>query len=273
MKTKLYITTHFFMLHMVSLLLCSCTSDPIIDNANPGQSNLTILKFNDKTQEKYLVAGHPIITYNTMVVGNGFVYEEDTISFMYNPYFHFQFSSYADFVNFAEKELNICGTSPYIELVDGYVLIDWRWNYFYHITLISQKEWYSQRVIDLVQNHTFVTNILWSDLKDLSPIYWTDNQSAQHIDLSSVNMIPIRLLDQLRGISSNPPYPDKEFSGDYSIRLYWDGLSAPLAHRYYQDHSPKYEAYLAFCDSMQNIYKNCLIEHIKKRELSNISIK
>jgi hypothetical protein len=256
---------------MVSLLLCSCTSDPIINNANPGQSNLTILKFNDKTQEKYLVAGHPIITYSSMALDNTFTYEEDTISFMYNPYF--QFSSYADFVNFAEKELNICGTSPYIELVGGYVLIDWRWNYFYHITLISQKEWYSQRVIDLVQHHTFVTNILWSDLNDLSPRYWTDNQSAQHIDLSSVNMIPIRLLDQLRGISKNPPYPDEYFSGDYSNHLYWDGLSVTLAYCYYRDHSPKYEAYLAFCDSMQNIYKHRLIEHIKKQELSNISIK
>lgn len=270
MKTKLYITTHFFMLHMVSLLLCSCTPDPIIDNANPGQSNLTILKFNDKTQEKYLVAGHPIITYSSMALDNTFTYEEDTISFMYNPYIHSSLY-YTDLVHFAETELNICGTSPYIELVDGYVLVDWRWNYFHQITLVSQKEWYSQRVTDLVQHHIFSTNILWSELNNLSPIYWA-NKQCTHVDVS-VNMVPIRSLDQLRGISSNPPYPDKEFSGDYSIRLYWDGLSAPLAHRYYQDHSPKYEAYLAFCDSMQNIYKNCLIEHIKKQELSNISIK
>lgn len=170
----------------------------------------------------------------------------------------------------AQTELNICGTSPYIELVDGYVLVDWRWNYFHQITLVSQKEWYSQRVTDLVQHHIFSTNILWSELNNLSPIYWA-NKQCTHVDVS-VNMVPIRSLDQLRGINSNPPYPDKDFSGDYSIRLYWDGLSAPLAHRYYQDHSPKYEAYLAFCDSMQNIYKNCLIEHIKKRELSNVSI-
>ena len=259
-------------MYIALLLLYSCGQNKQgIDNANPGQANLTILKFNDRTREKYLVAGHPIITYSSMALDNTFTYEEDTISFMYNPYFQFQFSSYADFVNFAEKELNICGNSPYIELVDGYVLVDWRWNYFHQITLVSQKEWYSQRVTDLVQHHIFSTNILWSELNNLSPIYWA-NKQCTHVDVS-VNMVPIRSLDQLRGISSNPPYPDKEFSGDYSIRLYWDGLSAPLAYCYYRDHSPKYEAYLAFCDSMQNIYKHRLIEHIKKQELSNISIK
>lgn len=98
------------------------TNEEPIDTVLPAE--LAIVKMSQELQEKVFVS--PIVDYIsrdsktgvfTLCYGNGLV--------LCNP-------TYTDsvLITFAQSELKILGTYPYIMLDNGYAIVDWKWSNF-----------------------------------------------------------------------------------------------------------------------------------------------
>ena len=116
----------FFFFPIVLFASCghanSLTDEEPIDTVLPAE--LAIIKMSPEMQEKVFVS--PIVDYIsrdsktgvfTLSYGNGLV--------LCNP-------TYTDSIltTFAQSELNILGTNPYIMLDNGYAIVDWKWSNF-----------------------------------------------------------------------------------------------------------------------------------------------
>ena len=234
----------------------------IIEGIYGPDAYITILRFENPEQEDYLVAGHPLMDYSSDYPGGRYFYDETSICFANNPYHTFL----PDLLPFIENELNICGTSPYVELAKGYVMVDWKWHYVLQMSLISNES-LKKHIDDMVKNHVFCTNILWEDLNSLSPQCFNDSSSLESGCVAEVRIASFANLDLKRG---QKEMPDKDFR-DYSYLQYREGLSTIQAAAYYADKSPKYAAYLSYCDSMQNVYQEFLVEYINNNQLLEVS--
>ena len=121
-----YFSHVFFCLVIVLFASCGHTNPPTgenpIDTVLPGE--LAIIKMSPEMQEKVFVS--PIVDYIyrdsktgvfTLSYGNGLG--------LCNP-------THADSIltTFAQSELKILGTDPYIMLDNGYAIVDWKWSHF-----------------------------------------------------------------------------------------------------------------------------------------------
>lgn len=254
----------FSLLTLTTLFACTPIEGPTnSDNGVPGPSAcLTIIKFANQSQEKYLIAGHQLTGYDPLTIN------ESLICFANNSLHSLSDEETYSFIEFAEQELKICGESPYIDLADGYVLLDWKWYNVFQLSMIPMNRYSLHLYLnDYINNHTFVTNILWSDLADLSPILFNIEQGIDLVDISDIKAISIKQIDQLRGQKKRP---DIDFMDFGSLWFYYDAMNPIQAYGYSKYSPDKLKSYITFCDSMQNIYKDCLIEYIKKGELSKV---
>lgn len=255
----------FFLLTSTTLFIaCTPIENPTNSvNGIPGpDACLTIIKFANQSQEKYLIAGHPLTCYDP------FTCNDSCISFANNSLYSLSEKETYSFIEFVEQKLKICGESPYIDLVDGYVLLDWKWYNVFQLSLIPMNRYSLHLYLNgYIKNHTFVTNLLWSDLVDLSPISFKIEQGIDLADISDIKAISIKKIDQLRGQRERP---DMDFMDFASLWYYYDAMNPIQAYGYSKYSPDKLRPYITFCDSMQNIYKDCLIEYIKKGNLSKV---
>lgn len=252
----------------ILLVACNPVNNPVNNpegqmDAPPGPpACLTIIKFANKSHKDYLIAGHPITGYDPVT------YDESCICFANNLLFSISEEETNDFLEFVERELKICGESPYIDLADGYVLLDWKWYNVFQLSTTSMSHnslWLYLN--DCIKSHTFVTNLLWSDLVDLSPISFTMEQGIELVEISDIKAISVKEMDRLRGQMKRP---DFDFIDYASAWYYYDAMNPIQAYYYSISNPSKLEPYITFCDSMQNIYRDCLIEYIQKGELSKV---
>lgn len=251
----------------LSILLTACTCPQIEQPTYPDASEvgppacLTIIKFANKSHQDYLIAGHPLVDYNP------FTYDESRICFANNALYAFE-EERNEFIDFVEQELKVCGKSPYIDLADGYVLLDWKWYNIFQLSMISMNH-YSLwlHLNDYIKNHTFITKVLWSDLVDLSPISFEMAQGIELVDISEIEAISVQGMDYLRGQMKRP---DIDFMDGASMWYYYYAMNPIQAYEYSTNNPSKLKPYITFCDSMQQIYRDCLIEYIQKGELSKV---
>lgn len=75
-------------------------------------------------------------------------YKEHVMVYALDPAKYSTTSLCTDHICLPDSIIHICGKSPYIELPDDYLLIDWKWKRLYY------------------QNNEAIINTKWSDLKD-----------------------------------------------------------------------------------------------------------
>lgn len=256
------------LLLLLLLIACNPIETPNNIDGVPGPAScLTLIKFKDQNQENYVIAGNPIVSHDNC--SEGYIYDESHICFAGNSPYPFSDSvTYQNFIKFIEDDLKICGSSPYIELTNGYVLLDWKWHYVYQMSVlpINRLSFY-QFIEQYAKHHMFITNILWNTVVNLSPIYFKEEQGIEQLEIAEIKIVSIKTIDLLRGQNIRP---DKDFT-DFGALWYYHYAMDPIhAFNYSNNKSPKLKSYIEFCDSMQNVYKDFLITYIKHEELSKI---
>ena len=285
MKTKLFLI--FF-----ALLLAGCEPKPENGLENPQNqdttlvpdtafhgvtdiapcANMLIVRFANAEQVKHVIVGHPIKDYN----GDGYFeyyYDcglslnavKDTISNMY------VLSS--RMVEFLLRNTTLADSSPFIPLVQDYYLVDWKWQQLCPLSSLTDFS-LSNQLSNHIQHHVFVTDMAWNQLDDYLQI-WNDNQNIQPIDLQDFKRVPFVAIDQFFGESKDM---EKDPYFRYNYCLYENGLSVPNAYLYYQygdsEASPNrtYLTYIAYCDSLQEVYKEHLIQLINHNQIDTVCL-
>ena len=166
-------------------------------------------------------------------------------------------------------ETTITGTSPYIPLTDDYFLIDWKWLQLLPLSCLTNYS-NSTQLLEHIQKHIFLTGLHWKDLTDLKQ-KWYALQYTQPVCVSEIWRISIKLIDRtFNEEKSFDPYLC------YNMSLYQDGMSVENAYLYYRGESvgtchqtDTYKEYISYCDSLQQVYRQHLIEMINDGQLKS----
>ena len=234
-------------------------------------SVLTIVKFYNPGQENKVILQHPIKQYH-----DGYEYYDKT-----DLYFNIQLQPSEQgsnagvnpsLIEWAEQEMHIAGTSPYIPLIDGYYLIDWKWHQLLPLSSLANEAWpnaYHNYFAEHILNHAFMTDMEWTDVKDLTKGY-SDSLNTQPVKgIELIRVWPKALASMYNDVDS-----DTYLCWNMSI-YYCDGMCFDNAYAYYKygdctNSGKTYHTYLAYCDSLQSVYQQRLKELINNGKLKDI---
>ena len=235
-------------------------------------ASIMVVKFYNSDLKNKVIVEHPIKAYNGTI--GAFEYAENKglcLNCLLKPYEHIC-SLHPDVVTWMDEEMHLSGTSPYIPLTNGYYMIDWKWQQLFPLSALTNyafKNSIYDQMYDHITKHLFVTDIDWENLHNLNAIY--DNSLyTQHIaGLEVVRVQFIEIDDYFSQIKQSDQYVC------WNISLYHDGLSIKNAYLYYTlgDCSSKnrtHQDYIRYCDSLQNVYQNHLLEIIKEDKLKEL---
>lgn len=178
MKKLFYLCISAFVIFFSS---CGDTNSPLHGDEKP-EAQLSIIKISSDIQEQVFVS--PIVDsifldsknyFITLYYGNGLV--------LCNPT-----ATDEKLMNFAQSQLKIIGTSPYIPLSNDYVIIDWRWANFHPLSGAYRRVLYSEPKASMppgycvgqrpiVNEEYYLLPIEWKDLTDITEI-WKINEGA-----------------------------------------------------------------------------------------------
>ena len=130
----------FLMLVMLSITACERNNSndyPNDDCCLPPKPAVEIIKFKKSEYKDYIMVGSP---------------EETSTLLTLNTYYFAVPSSV----------FNLYGQSPYIDLMDDYLLIDWKWNRIFY------------------QNNDAIITEKWAELKDLNTTYSLEKLYVNH---------------------------------------------------------------------------------------------
>lgn len=235
-----------------------------ICTSGPGKV-MVLVKFYNQGQENKVIVQHPIKEWDG--IEGKYVYCENSGLYFNNitDGLHLTDISYVDSV------LHLAGTSPYIPLTNGYFLIDWKWQQFMPLWACSDS-WenaYHNPYAEHICNHIFMTDVHWTDLTDITTKYET-SKYTQHIKGIELVRVDYYTLDAIyNDVKENDPYVC------YNYSLYCDGLSILNMGMYlkYGDCASigrTYLTYIAYCDSLQDVYQQRLIEIINNGKLKEV---
>lgn len=243
-----------------------------LDSAPGADACLTIVRFYNQEQANKVIVQHPIKRYNG--VEGLFEYYENM-----NLYLNILPSGFprdvacglaVDLVNWADTEMHIAGTSPYVPLVDNYYLIDWKWHQLHPLSTIanSSANAYHNPLTEHICNHVFATDMDWQDLNGLTDR--ADAQSAQPIKgLEIIRVLPLELACYFNDVDSDPYVC-------WNMSIYYDnGMCLDNAYLYYAygdclDSGKSHLTYIAYCDSLQSVYQQRLIELIRNGQIKKV---
>lgn len=271
----------FFMAEFVLLgiFMISCSTNtpvekpdiPSIVNGKvtPG-AYMLIIKFEYSEQKNKVIVGHPIADYDDL--DGQFMYIEDgglILNVQEEPESFYSVPS--EMAQFLEEQTHLIGTSPYINLTDGYYLVDWKWQDIMPLSALTNYAFtnaHHNTLEEHIRDHIFLTDLDWSELTDLNQ-KWDNEQYTDPVSVEEVYRISFERVDCLFDeLKEDNPY------ACYSMTLYNHGLSARNAWVYYvndgaSECNPKgrYLTYLTYCDSLQEVYKKHLIEMIHNGQL------
>lgn len=173
-----------------------------------------------------------------------------------------------DFVSFAQEKLKIANLSPYIFLRDGYVMIHWKWRYFFPFSapLIYAKDnscFSPDPYINNgpVENQEFYFVALQDNSVDLLNKKWAIKE-GQLINLADRRYVRLRDLDKYRG-----------YNGQYDSILrgvYSEGLDAMSCFNYRKDET-QVTKYIHLCDSLESVFVETLNRMIQNKDLESWS--
>lgn len=246
---------------------CKKEDDPLVPT---GWANMVLVKFNNPEQMSKLIVQHP---FNRIVTTeDGYTrmeYDENTGLYLN--------VAQEPAKLWADKEMHIAGTSPYIPLTDGYYMVDWKWHKLHPLCTfsLSFESAYINPFEEHILHHCFITDIDWKDVHDVTEGY-DNSRYAQHVSELETVRVTYRAIDQLyNDLKKGDPYVC------YNRSLYSDGLDIVNAYAYYvngncscdPDSTKTYSTYIAYCDSLQAVYQQRLIKIIEKRQLNKVELK
>lgn len=224
----------------------------------PGEV-MVLVKFYNPRQEEKVIVQHPIKEYDG---GEGcYIYYENSGLRLNN----------SPVPSWVDTTLYILGTSPYIPLTDGYYLIDWKWQEYMPLWACSDsyKNGYHDPYSEHIRDHIFMTDINWTDLNNLS-IKLDNSKYTQRVKGVEVIRVDYYTFDQL--------YNDIHWDFPVScwMSIYCGGLSSKAISMYIHGacdflEGHTYQEYIHDCDSLQDVYRQRLIEVINNGQLQEIA--
>lgn len=224
---------------------------------------LVVVQFATPDQKDKVIVQHPIDRYDG--IWGQYLYKENAGLSLNLSYY-----SSMSTAEFMEQFTHITGKSPYIYLTDDFYLIDWKWQCFHPLSSIasySTNNAYHKPMEEQIRDHSFTTDIDWMDLTDLTQT-WSNAQFRSHVQVNDVWSVGLEYIDAMYD-EMKTDYRYICYTGPDGI--YWDGLSAGIAYQYYLNdsvyfcHYPgEYLSYIAYCDSVQDVYAEHLIDMINQ---------
>lgn len=221
------------------------------------RGQMVIVRFATADQKDKVIVQDPIDRYDG--IWGQFLYKIDKRLSL-----NMSYCSSKPMAEFMEEVTHITGQSPYIYLTDDFYLIDWKWQCFHPLSSIASHSWnnaYHKPMEEQIRYHSFTTDINWTDLTNLTQT-WSNAQFRSHVQVNDVWSVGLQHIDAMYD----------EMKTDYICYgegLYVDGLSASIAYQYYLNdstyfcHYPgEYLSYISYCDSLQDVYVEHLIDMI-----------
>lgn len=162
---------------LVVILLSSCGNHPEKPQVPLTPENIlwvTVIKFNNLSYKDNILA-----TDNSMYTSRG---HDDSVFYACGVADKISYIQHAD-------SIKLLKTSPYIELVDGYLLISWKWLPVFTHCLDKINGNYG---------HAILTELRWKDLKDLKQ-EWERTTPNDHDAIERIHQFKVKALDDYRG--------------------------------------------------------------------------
>lgn len=238
-------------------------------------SYLTLVRFADSNMKTKVIVQHP---FKKIEEKGNYIYEYYDDKGLYmnivpkdctaEPWCGVPLST----VDWADEQLHIAGTSPYIPLAKDYYLIDWKWHQLFPLSAIAGAYpvyEIQHRYEDLLQNHVFVTDIDWKDFHNFSTAL-DASLYTQHVRGMEIIRVWVEELTCFYKAELSDQYACWNLDLYHGEGMCFDNM---LAYETNGDctHSGKtYRTYINYCDSLQDIYKQRLIELIDKGYIKKI---
>lgn len=259
---------------LICAVFVSCEKDKNTGAGGRPTSVLTIVKFGNADQTNKVVVQHPIKNWDGTV--GEYVYLEDVGLYLHIIPQDLQGTVGVGagmghkIISWADSVANITSTSPYLPLIGGYYLVDWKWHQLCPLSAIAEvwnqpsRNYLAEHLLE----HCFWTDIDWRDLKDLetrfNPSIYTHN-----VDNVEIIRVDVSALAHMYQRDADP-----FVYYNYSIYSF-DGMCWENAYTYYMnqndyDIQQTYHDYIDFCDSLQVVYQGRLIELINNGKLKDV---
>ena len=172
-------------------------------------------------------------------------------------------------ISYAEKQLGIIGSNPYIMLDNSYAIIDWKWAMFHPLSgeYISTRYWdafagdaYSTNP----EYSPFITNekyyllgLTWGDLTELNTT-WKLSEGTS-VEKTQVLFVDLKKIEEYGNSQmSRAILRDKYSTTDISVRE---------SYRLFSKDKNTASEYVKSCDELQDFYVSTLKEMIKNGDL------
>ena len=173
---------------------------------------------------------------------------------------------------FAQSQFNITGTSPYVALNNGYVIIDWKWSYFIPLSGVYRNARYISHDInaqrcystngnysngELANEEYYLLPVKWSDLKKLFTCW--DIKEGRLVDKPEMYYIALSDIEKYDNCQTNY----SELSKKYNVTIF----DLHSTYKLYMQDSDKFKEYAKDCDHLQTQYVSVLNQMIKNNDL------
>ena len=237
-------------------------------------SYLTIVRFAEPEMKNKVILQHPFKRYNE-TEGQYEYYEDKGLYMNVLPQNCERKNGCGlplSLVNWSDEQLHIAGTSPYIPLAKGYYLIDWKWHQLLPLSAIAGAWTVVERhnhFAELLQDHVFLIDTEWQDLTDFSIGYDTSIYT-QHVKGLEIIRVWIMELTCLYNEELSDPYICWNNSLYYFEGMCFENMQAYDVNGDCTHSGKTYRTYINYCDSLQNIYQQRLIELINNGQIKKV---
>lgn len=177
------------------------------------------------------------------------------------------------YVAFAQQQLELTGTNPYIMLKNGYAIIDWKWGLFHALSgeTILTRHWmplggnhYSTNSYyyngTLANEEYYLLDQKWEELDDITSV-WKVEEGTK-IDKPEIKYITLKKLEE---------YGQAELSYmDIYNKYMASDLNLHYAQMKYSNNTEEGEAFINDVDRLQSFYVETLNKMIENNDINDI---
>lgn len=214
---KLFIMLFVFFISLIHVS-CGNTNPPEEDLSIQDQLYVTVIKFSNPSYKDFILAKN----------GNNLFYACGLAELEKTP-----------FTNWWNKH-DLAGKSPYIELADNFLLLDWHWH---PMLVFGGVDTFNANY----HNAVLIEN-KWQELKSLDQV-WSADTPNDHNAIEKILIFKVKLLDDYRGDTDYQKNGWENHLYHAAMLGFWGNTDS------YPNGIDKYESQI---DSLQQIYADCL---------------
>ena len=269
---KKIIKTYCICLLCAVFTSCNTSNSPTMGNEETAiLSEYAVIKLDESYRNKILVSPllHSLIKNQKTNYVTFLSYSKDTLV-LPNTQFDKAMHLNNVMVDFFQDQLKLTGTSPYISLEGGYVIVDWKWRHFhpiaadriYAISDDLEQDYMSYSPYPNYNNGAisnekfYLLDKTWSELDNLRNVWSVD--VGKLITKPIVRYITIDKLDKYRRDSDN-------------VKI--TGLQLYDAYKKSKEGTDVCNKFIARGDSLEAIYVETLNKMIKAGDFETFSYK